>query len=223
MDSSKISISGQLKFLSKVENYETKVEFNRFLLITSFGGLLCIMAGILELFFYKFYNLDVVYFQYNFLDSPDMSLLIAVWIMTIFPLLIIIIFSRGTSGIINWNKAYRTIGLVAIILFFLCELFILLIGKSNSKFIPLIWGIFIFLGMILASYLINIIERQKKVAYILLFLGACILIDALFVYLFIDIKLSMFTMLINFGVIMTGLTAFFYLFESRYQIINHDL
>lgn len=210
----------QLKILSKIEVYENKNELSRFLLITSFGGLLCIIAGILELVFYKFYQTDVVYFQYKFLNNSEPVLLLAVWILTIFPIAIIIVFTAGTSGIVNWNKTYRIIGPIAIVLYFSCEVLIVLLGEDEIKVIPLLWGIFIFIGFILASYLMLRLEHQSKLSKILILLGILVLIDSFVTYLFIDSELAMFSMLTGFGVIMTVVAITIHLLETKYSILE---
>ena len=207
----------QLKILSKIEVYENKNELSRFLLITSFGGLLCIIAGILELVFYKFYQTDVVYFQYKFLNNSEPVLLLAVWILTIFPIAIIIVFTAGTSGIVNWNKTYRIIGPIAIVLYFSCEVLIVLLGEDEIKVIPLLWGIFIFIGFILASYLMLRLEHQSKLSKILILLGILV---SFVTYLFIDSELAMFSMLTGFGVIMTVVAITIHLLETKYSILE---
>ena len=212
--------SNQLKFLSKIEVYENKNELSRFLLITSFGGLLCIISGILELVFYKFYQTDVVYFQYKFLNSSEPILLLAIWVLTIFPILIIIVFTAGTSGIVNWNKTYRIIGPIAIVLFFSCEALIVLLGEDQIKVIPLLWGLFIFIGFILASYLMKRFEQQTKLSIILIALSIFVLIDSIVTYLFIESDLAMFSMLTGFGVIMTVVAIIVHLLETKYSILE---
>ncbi len=210
----------QLEFLARIEQYENKNELSRFLLITSFGGLLSIIGGILELFFYKFYNIDVLFFQYHFFQNPDPALLVAVWILTIFPLLIIIIFTSGTSGIVNWNKTYRIIGFLAIILFFCSELVIVGLGEENTKLIPIIWGMFIFIGFNLASFLMLKLEHQLKLAKVLFLLGFLVLLDSILTYFFVQTNLAMFVLLTGFGIMMTIMALIFNLLESKFSILE---
>lgn len=193
----------QLEFLSKIERYENRNEMSRFLLISSFGGILCLIAGILELVFYKFYKMDVVFFQYNLLNNPEPVLLFGVWVLTIFPLLIIVIFTWGTSGIINWNKTYRIIGKIAILLFLFSELTILILGEDNSNYIPIVWGMYIFIGFMIASYLMLKFEDQGNLSKYLFILGFIVLIWSLITYVFIDPEIAMFALLTGFGIAMT--------------------
>ncbi len=210
----------QLKFLLKIKSYENKNELNRFLLIVSFGGLLSIIAGFLELVFYEFLDTDVLFFQYDIVNNPKPILLFAVWILTIFPVLIILIFTTGTSGIINWNRTYRFISVVAIICYFTAEGLIVFLGKSKTEFIPIIWGVFIFLGFLLASVLILKLEKQSKVALLLLVLGIIVLIDSILSYVIFSPKEVMFYMLTGFGIIMTASAGSIYLLEEKYGILD---
>jgi hypothetical protein len=213
----------QLKFLLKIKDYESKNELSRFLLIASFGGILSIIAGFMELIFYKFFNTDVIFFQFNLLNNPEPILLLAVWIVTIFPLLIIIIFTSGTSGIINWNKTYRIIGYIAIILFSLSEMTILLIGEEQLQIIPLIWGIYIFIGFLLAGLLMNRLENQSFVAKLLYLLGVMILANSFVSYIILDLKLAMFYMLSSCGIFLVFSACFVYVFVIKYSILENFL
>ena len=208
------------ELLSKIESYENKNELYRFLLILSFGGLLSILAGFLELVFYEFFDTDVLFFQYNFSNSSKPVFLYAVWIITIIPVLIILIFTTGTSGFINWNKTYRFIGLVAIICYFSADAVILILGKSKTDLIPLIWGIFLFLGFLSAAFLIYNLEKQSKVAIILILFGIIILTISMIVFLFVEDKLAMFYMLTSFGVLMTVSAGLMYLLETRFAVLE---
>ena len=211
----------QIKFLLKIKEYETKNEFNRFLLITSFGGILSIIAGFIELIFYKFYSKDVIFFQFNFFQSSDPVLLGAIWILTIFPILVIILFTTGTTGIINWNKTYKNIGYIAIILFVLSELSILFASEDHMELIPIIWGFYIFVGFLIAGTLMYKYEKQLFLARLLIFYGIVSLANAFFSYLFIDKNLAMFYMLDSFGMLLVVTTGILYIFETRFTKIEN--
>ncbi len=168
----------------------------------------------------KLGNIDVLFFQYHFFQNPDPALLVAVWILTIFPLLIIIIFTSGTSGIVNWNKTYRIIGFLAIILFFCSELVIVGLGEENTKLIPIIWGMFIFIGFNLASFLMLKLEHQLKLAKVLFLLGFLVLLDSILTYFFVQTNLAMFVLLTGFGIMMTIMALIFNLLESKFSILE---
>ena len=211
----------QIKFLLKIKEYETKNEFNRFLLLTSFGVILSIIEGFIELVFYKFYTKDVFFFEFIFFQSSDPGLLGAIWIITIFPLLVIILFTTGTTGIINWNKTYKNIGYIAIILFILSELSILFMGQEQMELIPIIWGFYIFVGFIVAGTLMYKYEKQLFLARLLIFYGIVSLANAFFSYIFIEKILAMFYMLDSFGMLLVITTGILYIFETRFTRIEN--
>ena len=210
----------QLQFLTRIKDYETKNEITRFLLITSFGGILSIIAGFIEFVFYKFYNTDVIFFQFNFSSNPEPVLLLAVWILTIFPFIIILIFTIGTPGLINWNRTYRNIGYIAITLFLLSEITVLAIGENFIHFVPLIWGSYILLGFILAGLLMYKLEKQPFVERILILLGVLAFINSFVAYLFLDPNLVMFYMLTSYGVVMIVSACIMYFLEVKYSIFK---
>ena len=209
----------QMEFLQKIKNYENRNELHRYLLITSFGGIITLIGGFVEYIFYKFFSTDAVFFQFTLTNSPDPILLLSIWILNIFPLIIIFVFTKGTSGVINWNHTYKLIGYIAILFFIFSEFTIFVLGKTQLRIIPLIWGFYIFFGFIIAGFLMKRLEKEIFVEKLLFTLGILSLLNSFFSYLFLDQILAMFYMLSSFGIFLIILTSIIYLLDNKISII----
>ncbi len=177
-------IRPHIDFLEKVEQYQHKAEFNRFLLVLSIAGFIAIIGGWISYVFNRFIGVDPTFFIFGVTGDTDLSpmnepvLFISVWLMYLIPILSALSFSTGTTGILNWNKAYRRVGILALILFLAAHLIIVLLGTKNSQFIPLVWGLLVCIGFIISSQLMyeetNIPKLQGGLVlfgFIALFLG----------------------------------------------------
>jgi hypothetical protein len=146
-----------LDILKKVVSFEQKSEFNKFYLLLSVSGFVAIVGGWISFVFHRFMDIDPTFFIFGLTGNPDLApteepiLFISVWLLYAVPILSVAVFSTGASGIINWNRAYRSIGALAISLFFIAHIFIILIGSENSQLIPSIWGLVMFIGFTIAG------------------------------------------------------------------------
>jgi hypothetical protein len=211
------SLKPQIEILEKIELWETKTEFNRFLLIAVFVGFISIIAGWMEFISFRINGTNLVFFQFGFLDntfSDEPVLFFSIWLITIIPILIIIVFSSGSSGFITWNKAYRIIGIIAIFLYFSAELSSLLLGKSNSELIPIVWGLFLFLGFIIAGELLYRLENQSELRVGLFLTGILALLLGV-IAIFLEQKLAMFFLLTSLGIILTIFSSLTYFIAGQ--------
>jgi hypothetical protein len=147
-----------LDILEKVEQYQHKAEFNRFLLVLTIAGFIAIIGGWISYIFNRFLNVDPTFFIFGVTGNPNLSpmkepiLFISVWLLYLIPILSAISFSTGTTGIVNWNKAYKQVGILAILLFLVAHIIIVFLGMKNSQYIPLVWGLLVCIGFILSSW-----------------------------------------------------------------------
>ena len=104
-----------LKILDKIEDFSIKSEFSNIYVIMAFGGFLTIVAGFMEYFFSQIYGIDAAFFVFvqtgieELHPSAEPLLYISVLLLHLSPVLIIVVFSSGSSGFVNWNESYRTI------------------------------------------------------------------------------------------------------------------
>ncbi|MHA2331457.1 MAG: hypothetical protein ACXAEU_05475 [Candidatus Hodarchaeales archaeon] len=149
-----------LEILEKVEQFEKKSETDRFLLILMFVGFITVFAGFIELIFYQFLGTDVTFFLFGATGEPTLSpaaepfLFLSAWLIHLLPFLAIITFTTGSTGLFNWNKSYRIIGVIIIAIFIITEVVVLILGPTNSNFIPFVWGVAFCLGSMTAGIIL---------------------------------------------------------------------
>lgn len=185
-------LTPHLKILEKVESFEKKAEFNRFLLVVTFAGFVTMIGGFLDYVSYRIVGTGTTYFIFDITGiSNEIVLFFFTWIIYLVPILIIIIFSTGSPGFINWNRSYRLIGFTAIFLFIINQLLILLIGEPNAQFIPVIWGSTVCIGFILAHFILRREITNKKLLTGLLAFGVLAFIVGFVSSFLIQLELSM--------------------------------
>jgi hypothetical protein len=151
--------------LEKIEKFEKKTEFNRFLLILNVAGFVTIIGGLISYVVNRFLGVDPTFFIFNMTNDPDLSpskepvLFLSIWIIYLIPIVSVIILSAGSTGILSWNKSYRSMSILLAALFFLVHILILLVGMENARLIPLIWGITVGAGFLLSR---NILIKQTS-------------------------------------------------------------
>ena len=149
-----------LEILEKVQRFELRSEYNRFLLILTISGFIAIIGGWISYIIYRFLNIDTTFFMFGMSGNPDISpfnepiLFLSVWLLYAIPILSIIILTTGSSGIQSWNKAYQKIGILAVCLFFIIQIIILVLGTDFIDYIILIWAIITSIGFFTSSYII---------------------------------------------------------------------
>ena len=219
-------IKKQIEILEKIESFEKDIEFNRFLLIVAFGGLIAIIAGWMEYISFRFIGTSLTFFQFGMAPSSALQpseepvLFLSIWIIVIMLVITIILFSYGSSGVISWNRTYRWIGILAITLYLLTSSIILILGSENSNFFPLIWGIALFIGFGSSGYLLANIEDYRIIFKILLFFATLALGLGLVNSIIIISTISMFLFLVIFGISLIIGSAVMYLFIGRKRIIQ---
>ena len=188
------TIQQHLDMLEKVTKYERKNEFNRFLLILCVGGYVTFIGGWVAYIFNSLYNVDPSFFLFNLTGDPALSptsepvLFITVWLIYLIPIVSVIVFSTGSTGIINWNRAYRNIALLAIILFFLVHILLLIAGLQNMKYFPAIWGFVVCLGFVISSWFIKPVTENMFILNGLIVFGIIALILGILASLWIPIE-----------------------------------
>ena len=156
-------------------------------------------------------------------NNPDLTptnepaLFITVWLLYLIPIISIIVFSTGSTGIINWNKSYRFIALMAIILFLLVHVTILILGVSNAKFIPLIWGIAVCIGFVASRYPLSNVTGNSNLLNGLTIFGIIALILGVVASLFLPVRIAQLIYAGGLGIIMscTGLISYIMIGRSK--------
>lgn len=210
-----------LDILEKVEKYERKSEFNRFLLILCVSGFVTFIGGWVAYIFNRFFGIDPTFFLFNLTNNPSLTptkepiLFITVWLIYLIPIVSVVIFSTGTTGIVNWNKAYRGIALMAVFLFFVVHLMILIIGLPNSKYIPAIWGVVVGIGFIAARWPLKSVTENTNLLNGLVILGLIALILGVMVSLLIPTELAQLVFGSALGLALTCVGLIGYIFVGR--------
>jgi hypothetical protein len=214
-------LAPHFEILDRVITFEKKVEYNKFLQYLALAGFITIIGGFIEFICYRFLGVDTTFFIFGLTGNPQLApteepiLFVSLWLLHLIPILAGVIFTIGAPGIISWNKAYRTISIIAVILFISNQLLILLVGISNSGLIPIIWGITLCIGFILAGRIlysavkIKIIQTETLISGIVS-LGLGIISSIVF-----PLKLKMFFFCTMFGLLLIGMSIIFYLLEDR--------
>jgi len=214
-----------LEILDKIIAFEKKTEFNRYLMYISIVGFIGIIGGWIEFISYHFLGVDVTFFIFGVTGNPDLSpvaepvLFLSLWLIYLLPVIAILIFTMGiTPGIINWNKSYRSIGFIAIGLFVLTQILILVLGISNSQFIPLVWGGMICIGFVLASRILFSEAKLTELRNGLLGFGVLSLILGLlatFIVYPVASDLAMFVLCLIFGLLLITVSMMTYWNHGR--------
>ncbi|MFX0183109.1 MAG: hypothetical protein ACFE95_08525 [Candidatus Hodarchaeota archaeon] len=209
-------LTPHLEILDRVINFEKKVEYSRFLLFIALAGFIGIIGGFIEYICYRFLGVDATFFIFGVTGNPDLAptaepiLFFSLWLLYLIPILGAGIFTLGTPGIINWNKTYRIIGLIAIGLFILTHFLVVLVGIPNSKLIPIIWGLAISCGFLLTSYFLTSETKSKIIQLGLSIFGIIALILGIFSSIIFPLELAMFLFCLIFGLllIITSIIAY---------------
>ncbi|MHA2305274.1 MAG: hypothetical protein ACXACU_07750 [Candidatus Hodarchaeales archaeon] len=150
-----------LEILEKVMVFEQKKEFNKFLLVLTITGFITIFGGWIEYAFYRLFGISSIFFiwgqtgQSELTPTAEPVLFFSIWLIYLVPILSIVIFTLGSPGFINWNKSYRIVGIITIMLFFFTHITVLTLGVSNSKLIPGVWGTMICIGLLITSRILS--------------------------------------------------------------------
>ncbi|MHA2246574.1 MAG: hypothetical protein ACXADY_16650 [Candidatus Hodarchaeales archaeon] len=156
-----------LEILDKIVAFEEKMEYNRLLLFISLAGFVGIIGGWIEYVCYHFLSVDSTFLIFGLSPVVEPVLFYGLWLIYLIPLIGVIIFTAGLSpGFINWNKAYRIIGVIIIALFSLTHLLVLLVGyldSFQSQLIPMVWGSTTGIGFFLTGRILFIETRRKEI------------------------------------------------------------
>ncbi len=198
-----------LEILEKVMVFEQRKEFNRFLLLLTIAGFIAIIGGWIEYAFYRLFNMSSIFFIWGQTGQPELTptaepvLFFSIWLIYLLPISSIFIFTMGSPGFINWNKSYRMTGATAITLFFLTHITILILGISNSKFIPGIWGTMVCIGFLISSKILSSVISKKTIQYGLVLFSAASFILGLISTFLIEEEIGMFFFCCVFGLLLT--------------------
>ncbi|MFW9930716.1 MAG: hypothetical protein ACFFD1_15105 [Candidatus Thorarchaeota archaeon] len=219
----------QFDILDKIESFERHIEFNRFLLILAFGGFIAFFAGWMDFISKKFLGINMTFFQFAMVPSDSQQpinepiLFLSTWMIFFMLVSIMILFTTGSSGLISWNKTYRIIGVFSVFLYLITSLIVLLIGYSNSKYLPVLWGTAILIGFVISGYLLSKRERYQVINKILNLNGLISLILGIFFTFILSNEFSLFFFLSSFGIIMIFMSAISYLLIGKKNIIKINL
>ncbi|MHA2095791.1 MAG: hypothetical protein ACW98F_14315, partial [Candidatus Hodarchaeales archaeon] len=176
--------------------FQYKAEFNRFLLILNISGFIAIIGGWISYIFNRFMGVDPTFFIFGVTGDPSLApteepiLFLSVWLVYLVPILSAIIFSTGSTGIINWNKSYTRIGILAFSLFLLAHITIVIFGVENNKFIPIVWAFLICVGFILSSKFLYEETGNSRVRGGLIIFGVVALLLGLIVVIIVPVELA---------------------------------
>jgi hypothetical protein len=170
-----------LEILDKIVAFEEKMEINRLLLFVSLAGFVAIVGGWIEYVCYHFLSVDSTFFILGLASTrAEPILFLGLWLIYIIPLMGVVIFTAGISpGFINWNRAYRKIGILTIVLFVITHLLVVILGvldAPDSQLIPLIWGTTTCAGFLIASQILFLELKSKKLRLGLISFGLFALI-----------------------------------------------
>ncbi len=209
-----------LEILDKIVAFEEKMEINRLLLFVSLAGFVAIIGGWIEYVCYHFLSpsVDSTFFILDLASfATEPILFLGIWLIYIVPLISVVIFTTGISpGFINWNKAYRKIGALTIVLFVITHLLVVFLGiidSPNSQFIPLIWGTTICAGFLIASRILFLEFKNEKLRLGLVSFGLfALILSAIssFVFYTVSPELAMFLFCNIFGIILIGISMITY-------------
>jgi hypothetical protein len=195
-----------LKILEKVQKFERKAEYNRFLLILTISGFVVIIGGWVSYIFHRFLGTDPTFFMFGMTGNPDLSpihepiLFSTIWLLYAIPILSIISLTTGSSGILSWNKAYRKIGIIAVGLFFVVQVIILILGVQYMNVIPLIWGTVSSAGFLLSGRIMYQETKMRSTKTSLNLLGVMSLFLGILSFSFIPNEVAMLFLTIFLGV-----------------------
>ncbi|MHA2225922.1 MAG: hypothetical protein ACXAC8_11995 [Candidatus Hodarchaeales archaeon] len=214
-----------LEILDKIVAFEEKIEYNRLLIFTSVVGFIAIIGGWIEYVCYRFLSLDSTFLIFEF-PPREPILVLGLWLIYLLPLIGVLIFTTGISpGFISWNKAYRSIGAIAIGLFIVTHITILLVGIPNQQFIPLIWGTTIGIGFLFAGRILFLETKSKEIRLGLYFFGLISLIlgsvSSLIIYPIFH-ELAMFLFCNIFGLLLIMISMITYWNAGRRTSVNRN-
>jgi hypothetical protein len=206
-----------LEILEKVEQFEEKREFNRFLLVFTFAGFISIIGGLIEYAFYRLFEISSTFFIFGLTGQSELAptsepiLFFSIWLIYLIPISGIIIFTLGSPGFINWNKSYRIIGAATIVLFLITHLIIVILGITNSKLIPGVWGTLICIGFLFASKILSNEFSNRPIQLGLIVFGLFAFGLGLVSVLLLPEELSMLFFCYVFGLLLTisGMLTYF--------------
>ena len=216
-----------LEMLDKIVAFEEKIEYNRLLTFTSVVGFIAIIGGWIEYVCYRFLSLDSTFLIFDF-PPREPILALGLWLIYLLPLIGVLIFTTGISpGFISWNKAYRSIGALAIGLFLVTHILVLLVGIPNQQFIPLIWGTTVGVGFLFAGRILFSETKSKEIRLGLFFFGLLSLglgsVSSLIVYPIFP-ELAMFLFCNIFGLLLIAISMTAYWTAGRQpSIIKNEL
>ncbi|MFX1506865.1 MAG: hypothetical protein ACFFDC_12245 [Promethearchaeota archaeon] len=216
-----------LEILDKIVAFEEKMEINRMLLFIALAGFITIIGGWIEYVCYHFLSIDSTFFILGLAPNSDPILLLGLWLIYLLPLLGVIIFTTGLSpGFINWNKAYRKVGLIIIGLFALTHILVVIFGSINPQLIPTIWGITICIGFLLTSRILYLDTRNEQLQAGLSLFGISALVLGILSSLVIypgTPELAMFLYCTAFGLLLIGVSMLTYWNVGRLAVKQKEV
>ncbi len=195
-----------IEILEKVQKFERKAEYNRFLLILTISGFIVIIGGWISYVINRFLSTDPTFFMFGMTGNPDLSpinepiLFSTIWLLYAIPILSVITLTTGSSGILSWNKAYRKIGIIAIGSFFVVQAVILILGVKNMNAIPLIWGTISSAGFLLSGHILYQETNLKRTKTALNLFGVMSFFLGILSFTFIPNEVGMLFLTIFLGV-----------------------
>lgn len=214
-------LTPHLEILERIITFEKRVEYNRFLLYLAVAGFIGIIGGFIEYISYRFLGFDSTFFIFGLTGNPQLApnvepvLFTSLWLLYLIPILAGLIFTIGAPGIISWNKAYRAISIMGVILFISTQVLVLIVGVSNSRIIPIIWGITLCIGFSLAGRILYLEVKIKTIQVEMLISGFASLTLGIISSIFFPLELKMFIFCTMFGLLLIGISITFYLLEEQ--------
>lgn len=150
-----------LQILERVQNFESRYELKRFLLIMALVGFVAILAGWIELVTHKHLDTDPAFILAGLKPTPqdEPELFIATWLVHLAPIVLVGVYTTQSGhSLLDWSPELRKIGILWLVLVATAELGVATVGYEWNDLIPTIWTLAIFLALLGTYWMIPEIE-----------------------------------------------------------------
>ncbi|MFX0117189.1 MAG: hypothetical protein ACFFB3_21770 [Candidatus Hodarchaeota archaeon] len=160
MQSAAVDLKQTLQILERVQDFESRYELRRFLLIMALCGFVAILAGWIELVSQRYMDTDPAFILAGLRPSPqdEPELFIATWLIHLAPIFLVGVYTSQSPALLDWSPLLRKIGLLWLILIAMAEIGVVTIGFEWESLIPVIWTSTIFFAFLGTYWMVPEIE-----------------------------------------------------------------
>lgn len=216
MESAPTRLEETLEILQRVQDFESRYELRRFLLIMALCGFIAILAGWIELVSHKHLATDPAFILFGLEPSPQEQpdLFVATWLIHLAPIVLVIVYTSQSPALLDWSHILRKIGILWLGLATLAEIGVATIGFRENSLIPAIWTIAIVVALLGTYWMIPEIEGFPSLREpILIILILCVATGALATFLLnTDYAMFFFATIMGLGMV---IVAAIYYFKTR--------